>query len=242
MAKYFKHNQLGETSYDAVKEEPSETVESVWGPTTIHKNARVVVTPPREMSLYGKDRWGDDIFAEDRIRETMYNQHPDDIEEEVERQRDTPQMFRHTPAEVFSAFSDPSMRVHMGTLLGMAINDNKGKLQAPYSLSKHSSRLVQRGVASGVVSAHPENPYGDETNDYDFDEQKTGMREGRLVEFGLGNEVSKAEVSAARSTIHGLMGRSKLSPQFKALQKFEQDRDTPYNPSNDPSAMKFPGM
>lgn len=148
----------------------------------------------------------------------------DEINEAQERQRNTPQMFYPKQAEFFSLFSDPEMRHTVGTLAGLAIDQFGPGIRTSSSLSKHSSRLVQRGMEAGVVGEHPMNPSGEATNSYDFEpltemysmESPTGTRPAWYD--APGKEISKSRVDNARRTIHGIL-RPKTSPeQFGPVQ------------------------
>jgi hypothetical protein len=178
------------------------------------------------------------------------NYHPDDIAAAKESQRNTPQMFHTEPAEVLGLFADPSMRHTVGTLGGLALNQFGKTLRASDSLSKHSSRLVQRGVKAGLIDTHPANPFGNATNAIDHREvfethalgSPTGNTPGGYDFKAEHQEIPKPRLDAARKTIHGML-RPKTSPeQFGALNKLEYEKDTPYNPSTDKNAMQIPGM
>jgi hypothetical protein len=142
----------------------------------------------------------------------------DEINEAQERQRNTPQMFYPRQAEFFSLFSDPSMRHTVGTLAGLAINQFGPRIRASSSLSKHSSRLVQRGMEAGVVGEPTMNPSGEANNSFDFEpvteirsmESPTGTRPAWYD--APGKEISKPRVDDARRTVHGLL-RPKTSPE-----------------------------
>ena len=142
----------------------------------------------------------------------------DEINEAQERQRNTPQMFYPRQAEFFSLFSDPEMRHTVGTLAGLAINQFGTGIRASSSLSKHSSRLVQRGMEAGVVAGNPANPAGEANNSFTLEP----VTEIRSIESPTdtrpawydapGKEISKSRVDDARRTVHGLL-RPKTSPE-----------------------------
>ena len=174
----------------------------------------------------------------------------DDVEAAKDSQRNTPQMFHTEPAEVTGLFADPSMRHTVGTLGGLALNQFGKTLRASDSLSKHSSRLVQRGVEAGFIETHPTNPFGDATNAIDHREvmethaldSPTGTTPGGYDFKNEHQEIPKPRLDAARKTIHGML-RPKTSPQqFRALNKLEYEKNTPYDPSTDKNAMQIPGM
>ena len=171
------------------------------------------------------------------------------IDEAADEQRNRPQMFHHRPTLVHGLFADPSMQHAVPTLLGLAINQFGPTLQASSNLSRHSSRVVKRGMEAGVVLPHPRNPSAEGQNNIDFIPRTQTIsskqpNEGLPAPYYTQNivELPDSEVDAARRTIKGIIRPKTRSAQFDALDKLESDRDKPYNPETDPNAMRIPGM
>lgn len=269
---YYKHSTLPtEVEYVAMGEPQDVRPSSLGGHTAAFPVARLSVQIPSAHELFDNSDYHEDTddpdydyLAEDpdyddlaelsarRLGRHMSGEgyHPDVVESEKDIQRNTPQMFYTEPAEVTGLFADPSMRHTVGTLGGLALNQFGKTLHASGSLSKHSSRLVQRGVEAGVIKTHPTNPFGDVTNAIDHKEvfeahalgSPTGNTPGGYDFKSEHQEIPKPRLDAARKTIHGML-RPKTSPeQFAALNKLESDRDKPYDPSTDKNAMQIPGM
>lgn len=277
MANYFqreynKHSRLPtEVEYVAMGEPQDAGPSSLGGHTARFPVAKLAVQIPSAHALFNNSDYHEDTddldydyLAEDpdyddlgelsarRLGRYMGGEgyHPDDIEAAKESQRNTPQMFHTEPAEVTSLSADPSMRHTVGTLGGLALNQFGKTLRASDSLSKHSSRLVQRGAEAGVIDTHPANPFGNANNAIDHREvfethalgSPTGNTPGGFDFRSEHKEIPKPRLDTARKTIHGIL-RPKTSPeQFRALNKLEYEKDTPYNPSTDKNAMQIPGM
>jgi len=171
----------------------------------------------------------------------------------VLEQMRTPQMFVNRPPEVVDLQSDPSMRYAVPTLLGLAINQFGPTLRADESLSKHSSRIVQRLVGSGIGQTHPQNPDAEANNSFDFSSQvrlhyidpdtNEPILYGHNIGRGPGTGYpSERELAEARRTIKGIIRPKTRSAQFDALEKWESDRDKPYNPETDSNSMRIQGM
>jgi hypothetical protein len=147
-------------------------------------------------------------------------------------------LFDYKPAEAEYAMSNESMRHTFPKLYAMALEDFKD-ITPSTDRSDRSERLARKGAEMKVV---PETKK-EFTNSLQY--QISPMGEGQ----NLGSttepwqEVPKMEVDRAVNRLRSELGYSRrLSPQFEALQKFEQDRDAVYNPSQDPNSMKIPGM
>lgn len=262
MASYFEKgsNNSRTTMYTATGK-PS-AIRSTFGGNTVAEFpvATMEVVHPSETALFNKDDYGDDPdyddfskLTADHLASRMMDAGSDHLEVDaaMQAQQTTPQMFHSKPAEIHSLFADPSMRHTVGTLAGLALNQFGKSISASGNLSKHSSRLVQRGMEAGVVAGNPMNPTGEARNSFGL-EPVTQIRSidsptsTRPVWHDLpGNEIPKSRLDDARRTVHGLLrpNRSKTSSeQFKALNQLESDRDKPYNPSTDKNAMQIPGM
>jgi len=74
---------------------------------------------------------------------------------------------------ISGAFSDPSMRHHIPTLVGLAANDNPGsEIETSDDLSLRSSRLVQHAMARGIIwGPGDNNPEGLRRNDISMHRQ-----------------------------------------------------------------------
>lgn len=200
---------------------------------TLYPMARVGVTLAQEVPLHSN--------PEIRIMNAMRHAHPDDIAEAIEQQETTPQMFFPKPAVIDSAFADPSMRLHVGTLLGQVLNDHGKSLRATYELSPYSSRLARKGIEAGVIQGHPRNPEADEYNNIGFDTHNLELLDNKPLDV-YQKAVPDHLVDRGRRTMRNLLRPKPLSPQFQALQQLENDRGSTYNPADDPNAMKLPGM
>jgi len=171
------------------------------------------------------------------------------VKEAVKEQRDRPQMFHHRPTEVSGLDADPSMRHTVPTLLGLAINQFGPVLKSSANLSKHSSRIVQRGMEAGVVIPAPGNPRAEQVNYMEFipktarihaEQPNTGVPIPHYMHHNV--ELPDSEVDAARRTIKSIIRPKTRSAQFDALEKWESDRDKPYNPETDSNSMRIPGI
>lgn len=132
-------------------------------------------------------------------------------------------LFTETPSKIAAAFADPSMKMAVPTLLGMALNEGRRigtGVMADSSLSKHSSPIAKRGLKAGVLVPNPQNPRGRMTNDIDFSHKATAIGEhesleasGLDVKYLMGDDAVEAtpqQVSEGRDTIRTLL-RSKKS-------------------------------
>ena len=190
-----------------------------------------------------------------RLENELINQgRRNEVDDAVQEQMRTPQMFVNRPSEVTDLRADPSMRHAVPTMLGLAINQFGKTLQADGSLSKYSSRIVKRIVGSGVGQTDPTNPNAEANNnvrlrkvtevhpvDPDTNEpmdwvSTSGERHSRW------DSPSERELSEARRTMKNILRPKPRSPQFDALDKFESDRNKPYNPDDDPNSMRIPGL
>ena len=213
---------------------------------TAYTKFRAVADKPRRVTMYGDELSGDFPFAEITVKNpaerTLFDNslydldidlaehsartlndrmqwqgHDDDeIEEAVEEQRNTPQMFLSEPTEVAGLYADPSMRHTVGTLGGLALNQF-GKLRADYTLSQHSSRLAKRGIDAGVVEGNPDNIDAEPT----FESTLHPVEWGYAVESATNptlvpptshSEISRPRLAHARRTVHGIF-RPKTSPE-----------------------------
>lgn len=115
-------------------------------------------------------------------------------------------LFTQTPPHVTALFADPSMRMHVPTLLGAVhegARDSGTKILAAESLSKHSSPLVREGIAAGLVQGHAVNPEARVTNEIGSDSDTDTYRmDPRDVgdEGYVGTEVSDDVVDRWRKT------------------------------------------
>jgi len=171
------------------------------------------------------------------------------VEEASDEQRNRPQMFYHKPTKVSGLDADPSMRHAVPTLLGLAINQFGPALQSSANLSRHSSRIVQRGMEAGVVIPPPGNPRAEVINSMEFvpittkiyaEQPNTGIPIPHYMHHNV--ELPDSEVDAARRTIKGIIRPKPRSAQLDALDKLESDRNKPYNPETDPNAIRIPGI
>jgi len=158
-------------------------------------------------------------------------------------------MFMHQPSKIVGLYADPTMRHTVSNLLGLALSNAGPGAMASDELSSYSSRIVQRGIDAGLVRGHPRNPDAQATNTIPLMTKASWVHEGVPESDFTGEKltpVSDEELGAGkrlmRDALRGGSRHGQLSPQFEALQKFERDGGAPYNPDNDPNAVKIPGM
>ena len=130
-----------------------------------------------------------------------------------EKQPET--LFTHEPAVVESAFSDPTMQIHMPTLLAMA-HKAHGILQVSEDLSRHSARLAKHGVRIGAAIASPFNTDMKDTNGIEFSERRAPVSDMNAM---YPTKISDNDVSMAKSHLRTMLGRDKprkqhMGPQF----------------------------
>jgi hypothetical protein len=147
-------------------------------------------------------------------------------------------LFDYKPAEAEYAMSNESMRHTFPKLYAMALEDFKD-ITPSTDRSERSERLARKGADMKVVP-DTERKF---TNDLQYMISPVGEGQNLETTIEPWQEVPKHGVDRAVNRLRSELGYSRrLSPQFDALQKFEQDRDAVYNPSQDPNAMKIPGM
>lgn len=126
----------------------------------------------------------------------------------------TGEMFQHFPGQVTEAFSDPSMRAHVPTLLGLATQQHQRLAGSSYalpradeSLSKHSSAMIGHLKAKGIdVPTHPGNPAAAPNNDYDLHTMATYDDPTSTK-----SHVSPEMVRSGRDLIRGMLRRPAVS-------------------------------
>lgn len=241
-----------ETTFHAVADQPDEVR---FPAGRQHRAASVSVRLAREVPLINQtDRSGNPRSDDTILRHTLTSmgyQYPE-IHPQLLRQQQTPQMFQHVPAIIDSAFAHPSMRGHVPTLFGMAINAAGGSVMASDSLSKHSSPLVKRALEAGLLVPNPKNREGDVTNEYDFDDvdqtvvymnsdgqPKGGARWADPRDVTEGSRVARQFIRKNRT--------DKLSPQFAALKQLDEEQTARqsgkvFGSEGDPNAPKLPGL
>jgi hypothetical protein len=130
-----------------------------------------------------------------------------EIQQTIAQQFHTPQMFVSRPGKIRTAFADPTMRHSAGKLLGMAAADFRGqRMMGDSSLSRHSSKLVQRALDAGVLEPNPDNEGGAETNYADFEDQIANSFQMNFAGPHAG-EWSQDEVDRASKDLIGRLGR-----------------------------------
>jgi len=220
-----------------------------------YPEAQVRLYPGKEVPLIEPSDRKDDLghisserLVGELIRDGFQYEDPR-VKEAADEQRDRPQMFHHSPTQVTGLDADPSMRHAVPTLLGLAINQFGPVLQSAANLSKHSSRIVQRGMEAGVVIPAPGNPRAEQVNNMEFipltarihaEQPNTGVPIPHYMHHNV--ELPDSEVDAARRTIKSIIRPKPRSAQLDALDKLESDRNKPYNPETDPNAIRIPGM
>jgi hypothetical protein len=148
------------------------------------------------------------------------------------------ELFTHTPAEADYAVSNESMRHTFPKLYAMAMRDFRQVVPSS-DRSDRSERLVNKGRQMAVVHDAERT----HTNYMPYQRYPIGDGQNLYSHMEGWQEVPKEEVKGATDLLRQELGYSKkLSPQFDALQKFEESRGQTYDPSMDPNSMKFPGM
>lgn len=117
-------------------------------------------------------------------------------------------LFKEYPTKISSFYADPSMKRSTMALMGMAVNEARRigtGLEAPSSLSVHSSPLAKRGAEAGVLTPNDYNRDMSVSNNEDFLPRTQGHDTGESP-YRYGDlEVSPEEVSAAKDTVKGLL-------------------------------------
>lgn len=143
-----------------------------------------------------------------------------------ERDKQSP-LFYMTDHQVHAAFAHPLMTHAVPALLGLAFLENHGHpLGYDSSLSTHSSGLVKKGLESGVVIPHPDNPTGSQSNYLGFGaaveketlrlselrgEHSEGGPEMLATRMGDWERVPQGQVSEANAFMRHLLGRRRRS-------------------------------
>lgn len=117
--------------------------------------------------------------------------------------------------ELYKAYSDPSMRIHVPTLLSLAHKEH-GFLTLPDSLSRHSSKLAKKAVHLGVAKSSLGNKEMAVRNKEDF---KPLLKDINTLENHYPIVFSDMEVLSAKQHLRHILGRDKpirrhMGPQF----------------------------
>jgi hypothetical protein len=148
------------------------------------------------------------------------------------------ELFTHTPAIAVFATSNKGMGHTFPKLYSMAMGEF-GNVVPSSNRSEFSERLARKGADMDAISYNPRT----RTNPMTHEKNPIGAGQNFDSYVEPWSDVPKHEVEAATNKLRSQLGyEKKLSPQFAALQKFEKDKDAVYNPSQDPNAMKIPGM
>lgn len=152
---------------------------------------------PRAKSDFGTD-----------VRNAVRYVIPDkEVQQVIEQQFHTPQMFISRPGKITTAYADPTMRHSAGKLLGMAASDFRGqRMMGDSSLSRHSSKLVQRALEAGVIEPNPDNMGGAINNTNDFEEQYANSFQMNFAGPHAG-EWSQDEVNRSSKDLMGRLSR-----------------------------------
>lgn len=148
------------------------------------------------------------------------------------------ELFKHTPAEANYATSNKGMGHTFPKLYAMAIEEF-GTVIPSTDRSDFSERLVQKATD---MKALPDTPR-QATNNMTHVTEPISEGQGLDSFLFAWREVPKHDVQAATNRLRTELGyERRLSPQFEALNKFEESKDTVYDPSKDPNAMQIPGL
>ena len=130
------------------------------------------------------------------------------------------ELFRNKPGEVHGAFTDPTMRSHLPTLLGMAAETNMretgGRLPQPAkSLSAQSSGMVRKLIARGVpIPENHENPTAAANNALRMKDYMVTDNDTWDAKFA-----DPARVKSGRDLVRGMLRSPKVnSNQFGSTQ------------------------
>lgn len=120
-------------------------------------------------------------------------------------------LFEHKPSsmEIDTLTSHPTMRASAMNLIAVAKRDLGAEtIQAPESLSRHSSRLVKKAKESGLpVKTHPDNPDADVSNYMDFENQT--IPESDLP---FGKKVSPEVVAGGKQDLREMLRGRRQQP------------------------------
>lgn len=122
-------------------------------------------------------------------------------------------LFEYNRPSIVGLYADPSMRTAVPTLLAHTLNRYPDAI-SDSSLSEHSSRIVQKGIAAGVVSGGEANPEGSAT----FVGRDRNIAEiSRVGEDNIPEghvRLSETAVSEARKKVREVLRPRNLSKQF----------------------------
>lgn len=219
MAQYFesrritKGHQLQALSSEPV---PYQTQRFNDGSTLrMYKSAEVTYKPHTEIPMYGGT-----FQPEDMINAKMRYHSPEERAAAIQRQKDTPQLFFHTPARITGAFADPSMRAHIPTLLGIVLNREGSNTIPGSSLSVHSSRIVKKAVEREAIQPNPRNIDSERGNSLTLIPRTTPLytnSSGGLIDS---THIDPADLMLGKQKVREILGRSQhLSPQFGPVGK-----------------------
>ncbi len=182
--------------------------------------ADLTMAPSKEVPNYmtGPETVRGKYYSSVLQRDTYYPRYRPDRHEPDE-------LFTHVPPQIKFAYSDPSMRHTVPTMVGIAMRGMGNERETPMadsSLTDFSSRLSQKAAKRGLAVAHPGNRNMESSGNDGMPTRSTY----NLDPWGM-NQVPDAEVSAARHWVRGrIRGEDKPAAPQKDVKRgdsqFEQ--------------------
>jgi hypothetical protein len=169
--------------------------------------ADLTMSPSKEVPNYmtGPDMVGGKLYSDVIQRDTYYPRYRPDRWEPDE-------LFTHVPPQIHNAFSDPSMRHTIPTMVGIAMRGMGNERETPMadsSLTDFSSRLSQNAVKRGLAVAHPGNREMESSGNNGIPPRTTTDLDPEWLE-----QVPDADVSAARHWVRSrIRGEAKPAPK-----------------------------
>jgi hypothetical protein len=135
------------------------------------------------------------------------------------------ELFEHTPAQIMDLNSHPDMKIHVGTLLGLAINEHRKRENNPDSiptpsadLSTYSSNMIKKARAKGTaIPVNHDNEHSDAVNG--LFSHNTTMSKREMQHKGI-ETLDDSERQAGKSTFREIIRKRK--PSNVSKQQFKE--------------------
>lgn len=172
-----------------------------------YPTADLTMSPSKEVPNYmvGRDMLRGKIYDNVIMRDTYYPRYRPDRHEPDE-------LFTHVPPHIKFAFSDPSMRHTVPTMVGIAMRGMGATNETPMadnSLTDFSSRLSRNAAKRGLAVAHPGNKDMESSGSEGMPERSTYD-----IDPSWMTRVPDTEVSAARHWVRSRI-RGEAAPAPK---------------------------
>lgn len=199
MPKYYRENNKEWLQYYAVGEKP--TGEVSHSGEDYYPRASVDISKPHSTpNFYHSSDGG--------LHPMEYGEEPDTL-------------WTHYPAKISGAFSHTSMRHTIPVMIAMA-KMQYPDLVASSDLSKHSSRLAQRGIERGLIRGHETNPDARVTNNIEFDDFGNRVAEDMLRSgYYEPHKMQDYEVTEARGYLRDMLRPRKAHTNVMGGPQFE---------------------